>query len=381
MHSAVELKTSVAGRHKPNDLLRKTTIIVLGPSLDAVSGVSTHVRLLLNSDLQEQFNMLHFQVGSEGRSESRFAKLFRIIWSPSQLAMMILQCKARIVHINTSIEPKSFWRDLTYLATAKLLSRSIVYQIHGGALPEEFANSSKLASAAFKWTVANVDTVVVLTTVEQKAYADSFSGLQVKLVPNAISVEQWERTRWAKENQPLRLVYIGRLIETKGIKETLDAIYILAGKGRRLIFYIAGSGPYEKAIKLRVQELGLSNDVRLLGPVFGKAKDELWRSSDVFMFPTYHKEGLPYALLEAMAYGVVPVTTRVAAMPDVMTNGEQGLFVPERDPLSVASAIAQLDDDRNLLGKMGAAAQRVIWQRYTVQRLAMDFAKVYKEVS
>jgi len=53
-------------------------------------------------------------------------------------------------------------------------------------------------------------------------------------------------------------------------------------------------------------------------------------ASDIFVFPTFHREGLPYALLEAMAAGAVPITTRVGAIPDVMQDGGDGLLMKQR---------------------------------------------------
>jgi glycosyltransferase involved in cell wall biosynthesis len=78
-----------------------------------------------------------------------------------------------------------------------------------------------------------------------------------------------------------------------------------------------------------------------------------------------------------MAAGCVPVTTPVAAIPDVMRNGEHGLFVPVKDAAALAAAVAALDDDRESLIRMAKAARRRVMERYTVARLADDFHKLY----
>jgi len=97
----------------------------------------------------------------------------------------------------------------------------------------------------------------------------------------------------------------------------------------------------------------------------------------VFSFPTYHREGLPYALLEAMAAGAVPVTTRVAAIPDVMQDGVHGLLVKPRDAAGLARALARLDDDRAGLAGMAEAGRARVLEAYTVDRLADDFQRLY----
>jgi glycosyltransferase involved in cell wall biosynthesis len=78
-----------------------------------------------------------------------------------------------------------------------------------------------------------------------------------------------------------------------------------------------------------------------------------------------------------MAAGCVPITTAVAAIPDVMRDREHGLFVPVKDAGALAIAVATLDDDREGLRRMAEAARRRVLERYTVARLAYDFRKVY----
>src|SRR6185295_6593945 len=124
------------------------------------------------------------------------------------------------------------------------------------------------------------------------------------------------------------------------------------------------------------QRHSLLDRVQFLGGVFASAKARLWLTSDLFVFPT-HREGLPYSLLEAMAAGCVPITTAVAAIPDVMRDGEHGMFVPLRDAPALAAAIATLDDHRERLIQMGEASRRRVLEQYTVARLADDFRRLY----
>ncbi|HWV92577.1 MAG TPA: glycosyltransferase family 4 protein, partial [Burkholderiales bacterium] len=126
-----------------------------------------------------------------------------------------------------------------------------------------------------------------------------------------------------------------------------------------------------------VRELGLAAQVMFAGPAFGERKAGLVRNSDVLLLPTYHAEGLPYALLEGMAAGLVPIVTRIAAIPDVVTEGVHGLFVPPRDPEAIARALATLDVDRAGLARMGAASRERVLTAYSIARLADDFAALY----
>src|SRR5882672_11687093 len=118
--------------------MSKHKIVLFSPSLVALSGVSTHVRMLFASDLARDYDLLHFQVGSEGRRENALQKLTRFILSPLQLALFLLRTGTEVVHVNASLDPKSYWRDLVYSIVARLLGRHVVNQIHGGAMPQDF---------------------------------------------------------------------------------------------------------------------------------------------------------------------------------------------------------------------------------------------------
>src|SRR5215467_12690022 len=124
--------------------MTRRKVVLLSPSLDAVSGVSTHARILLASELGREYELLHFQVGSEGRRESSLQKLARLAFSPLSLGLFLVRTGAEAVHINASLDPRAYWRDLAYSIVVKLLGRRIVNQIHGGAMPQDFFRGNAL---------------------------------------------------------------------------------------------------------------------------------------------------------------------------------------------------------------------------------------------
>jgi glycosyltransferase involved in cell wall biosynthesis len=353
-------------------------VVLFGPSLDAISGVSTHVRMLLASDLPRDFELLHFQVGSEGRAESAPQKVMRFVLSPFQLALVLLRTGAEVVHMNVSLDSKSYWRDLVYSIVARLLGRRIVNQIHGGPMPQDFFRGNAFLTWLLRRFLVSSDVVTVLSSRELTAYRKFDLRINVYLVPNAIDpVGLADRIRPYNTAGPLRLVYVGRLLRTKGLFEIVDALAELKRAGRQFRLSIAGGGPDQGELMTALERSGLGHHVEFFGGVFAEEKRRLWLNSDLFVFPT-HKEGLPYSLLEAMAAGCVPITTPVAAIPDVMRNGEHGLFVPVKDAGALARAVAALDDDRQRLIRMAEAARRRVRERYTVARLADDFRRLYR---
>ncbi len=357
-------------------------IALLGPAMIAVSGVTTHLNQLFNSALDGRFTLLHFQVGSEGRQENSLQKIVRFAISPLTFIFFLSRYHPAIVHLNTSLEPKSYWRDVAFLLIARTLGYRTVYQVHGGALPEDFFSGSYVLTSLLRWVLMRPDVVVLLAQVELDAYRRFVPGQRLEVVPNAIDVGTLvAEPVSAKPHDSLHLVYLGRLVENKGIFEILEALVALIEQGRNLRLTIGGSGPDEGRLRAQVLALGLKDRVVFVGPVFGDDKNRLWHTGHIFAFPTYHREGLPYTLLEAMAAGAVPITTRVGAIPDVMQDGIHGLLVEAKAPVALASAIARLDDDRPLLANMAEAGRARVLERYTVTRLADDFVRIYESLT
>ncbi len=357
----------------------KPKVVILSPALDAVSGVSTHANLLFASPLAEVFDLLHFQVGSEGRQEEVLHKFCRLFLSPFKLALMLLRYRPHIVHLNTSLDAKAYWRDWSYLVVAKLFGAKVVNQIHGGALPRDFF----ARNAFLTWLLCKFfrlsDVVTILTREEYQAYTDFAPQTRIVHIPNAIDpMPLLGEIPTPDHTRALKLVYVGRLARGKGLFEAVAAVAALCAEGHRLSFDIAGNGADAAALRDNVHSLGMDEVVHFLGPVFGAKKHALWQTADVFVFPTY-AEGLPYALLEAMAAGTPAVACPVGAIPDVMQDGVHGFFVPPRDIQALVAALARLDDERELLYRMALAGRQRVLEHYTMMRLAEDFRRLYTD--
>jgi glycosyltransferase involved in cell wall biosynthesis len=355
-------------------------VLLLGPSREALSGVSTHVSLLMGSALATEFRIEHFQVGSEGRAESPPRRLARLAWSPFALGAGILRSGAQIVHINTSLNAGAFWRDLAYAVAARLCGARAVYQVHGGALRRFTAGWRPLASLLLRLP----DAVVVVSQAERGAWSDIVPGQDVTVVPNGIDGTPYRRPEAIPSSRmdaraPLKLVYLGRLASGKGLEESLSGLAIARDAGVRAQLVIAGAGPEERRLREQVAALGIAGEVSFPGPAHGEWKRELLGRADVLLLPSY-SEGLPYALLEGMAAGAVPVATPVGGIPDVVQGGVHGILVPVGDAGAVAAAIAKLARDRTALARMSAACRERVAQTFSIERTAQDFGVLYRRL-
>lgn len=357
--------------------MNRPVVVILGPHRAAVSGVSTHVNLLMESALGEDFELVHFQVGSEGRRENAFTRLLRLLLSPFAFAATVIFRHASIVHLNTSLN-RAYWRDLLYLFVAKAFGARVVYQVHGGALPQAFFESSRTLTAFLRWTLRVPDVVVVLAQCELEAYREFVPEQAVVALPNGIDCRPFDGVPTVRSipDTPIKLIYIGRIAREKGLYETLQAVRLAHELGVDARLVVAGSGTEEPRLKRYAQALGISPRVTYAGPVFGVDKVKLLAGADVMVLASY-SEGLPYALLEAMAAGIPVIATAVGAIPDVVADGTHGFLVPPHDGKAIAEALAVLAGDRERLSWMSRACRRRIRAAFSIERLASELALHY----
>ncbi len=361
--------------------MKRPVVLMLGPDRTAVSGVSTHLNLLFESGLGEDFELVHFKVGSEGRDEGPIQRLLRLLFSPLALAAAIVFRHASIVHINTSLNARAYWRDLGYLVIAKLLGARVVYQVHGGALPRKFFARSRMLTALLRRTLLLPDMVVVLAQCELTAYRDFVPTQHVVALPNGIDCRVFGAVPTVRSHpsQPLKLLYIGRVAREKGLYETLQGLRLARELGVDARLVVAGSGAEEARLKRYAQALGIGSCVSFAGPVFGEDKVKLFAGADLMLLPSY-SEGLPYALLESMAAGVPVIATPVGAIPDVICDGMHGFLVPPRDGKAIAERLATLASDRERISWMSRACRRRVRAAFSIERLAAEFSSRYAQL-
>lgn len=358
----------------------RPVLLIAGPDRTAISGVSTHVDLLMRSSLTQQYELVHFQVGSEGRREGRRARLVRLAFSPLLLAIAILRHRAALVHLNTSLNPAAYWRDLAYLIVARLCGARVVYQVHGGALPDVFFRSSPMLTRVLRASLAMPDVVVLLAQTELAAYRRFAPQARLLLVAHGVEPAQ-EPERLpepAHEVHPLTLLFMGRLAREKGLYEAVHALRLAAHMGIKARILVAGEGAEEQNLRRHVAELGLGASVVFCGGVAGEEKAALIASADAFLLPSY-SEGLPYALLETMAAGLPAIATRVGAIPDIVVHGTHGLLVPCRNAAAIADAIRVLADG-DQRRRMASACRLRVRSNYSIERVVADFGRLYGEL-
>lgn len=182
--------------------------------------------------------------------------------------------------------------------------------------------------------------------------------------------------------RPLRVLLAARLLREKGVHEFAEAAELLRRRGRNIECLLAGMpdpGNPNSVAHAQVELWQRDGVLRWLGHV--DDMPALLRDVDAMALPSYYREGVPKGLIEAAACGLALVTTDLPGCREVVTrHGIDGLHVPPRDATALADALARLDDDRELLARLGARARQRALADFD-ERLVIDQTlQVYREL-
>jgi glycosyltransferase involved in cell wall biosynthesis len=279
-----------------------------------------------------------------------------------------------IVHVHTS-HYFSFYLSAFYVLFAALVWRSrVVLHVHGSSFDEFVVNAGRTRAVFQSLVFGRVDGVVVLSEYWSEILSPRVPESKLHVIPNAISPAEYT-PRYDVE--PPRVTFVSNHIERKGVVEFVEAVdTVLAdAPSVALRVTIAGSGPLsDRAASLAERR----ESVSYLGYVSEAEKRRILDESSIFVLPTY-AEGLPIAMLEAMAGGNAIVSTAVGSIPDVLTD-DHGILVEPGDTEALATAIESLLTDRTRTERLARANRRLIEAEYSWESVGRQLVSLYDQL-
>ena len=260
----------------------------------------------------------------------------------------------RYDHVYITIFPWGFGfiKDSIMVLLARLFRQNVLLHLHTYGFKRESEKSS-LRKWFYRFVFKNTR-VICLSDLLLEDVETIYKG-PVYILPNGIPQVNFENT-YKADQSPVSILYLSNLIKGKGILLIMDALHMLKKKGHRFLFRVVGSEGDVTYAMLRnvIQEKGLQEDVKLVGPKFGEEKFEEFKKAGMFLLPSnYDTFGL--VLLEAMQYGVPCIASKMGGIPDVLGDG-RGLIMRDITAESLAECIEQLLTDpsqRLLKSKLG----------------------------
>jgi glycosyltransferase involved in cell wall biosynthesis len=262
---------------------------------------------------------------------------------------------------------------------AALLGRPLVVSLHGSDV--HLAERGRAIGAAARWAFRRAGAVTACSPdLAERAVALGADPARLTVVPYGVDGARFRpdpaaraaiRARLGLTDGALMLLGLGRMVYKKGFRHAIEAMTRLADRAATLV--LVGDGDARDDLIEQARAAGVGDRVRFPG---GAARGETpawFAAADIVLLPSVHDQagnvdGLPNVLLEALASGSPVVATDLAGVRLVMTDGREGLIVPEGDSAALATAIDRLLGDPPLRARLGAAARRravedLSWER------------------
>lgn len=220
-----------------------------------------------------------------------------------------------------------------------------------------------------KWLAKKTDAIIgvsdgVLTSLLSLGFQPEICSS----ISNGIDLTKFESLtspNW--ENRAPCLIMAARLGKQKDHKTLIDALHILANEGIKPRLYLAGTGKTRDILNLKklIKLYGLENQVLLLGQT--ENLPALLMENKFFVLST-HYEGMPLALIEAMAAGCACIATNVIGVREVIDHQKSGILVPENNSAALAAAINSLLKDDLHSRSLGTAAREVAFSKFSIDQ-------------
>jgi len=219
-------------------------------------------------------------------------------------------------------------------------------------------------------------TITVDMQMKRTAGSLGEDATRTEYIPNGVDLDKFAG---GKNVEPGSLLFVGRLVNQKGLIYLLKALSVARRMGVEPTLDIVGEGPLERKLKEASRTLNLEGQVRFLKKVDDKTLVNLYKTRHIFVLPSLW-EGLPLTLLEAWSASMPVITTAVGGIPDVATNEADSLIVASKDHVGLAKAIVRLVKEPSLADELGIRGRELVSREYTWEKCARRTLDVYRSV-
>jgi glycosyltransferase involved in cell wall biosynthesis len=243
------------------------------------------------------------------------------------------------------------------------------------------------ANAATRWLYAKATDRIVTTGEKLRAQVMRETGVdaaRVVSIPTGIDLARFRpgdraaaRATAGLAADALLVGIVATLRSWKGHRYLLEAVAAMERKD--IVVVIVGDGPQRGALEALAAQLGIASRTRFAG---NQADVAPWmQSMDVFCLPSYANEGVPQALMQAMACGLPVVTTPVGSIEEIVSDGDTGVLVAPEDAQRLRAALERLLGDPGLRTALGTRAAAVARERFGEERMVERMVAVFRDAA
>jgi glycosyltransferase involved in cell wall biosynthesis len=352
--------------------------------------VANYVQALVEHVDKARISFTHVSVSKAGVSSSGWRRPLEYLDSVQRFGKSILDVRPDVVHLNPSLNSRSLPLHLVLLLLAKLLGQSVYMFFHGWDDRVALAMMNATWKGRFlRGILRRADYCSVLSERFQNQLIQAgWNPSRVQVLPLMIEVGAYQTppegdAPGLEHDGDFQVLFLSRLAPDKGVWELMEAAEWLreAHPDASLKVMCAGDGPEYEPLRRHVQDKDLGDMVQLPGYLRGEDKYAAYRAADLFVFPSYHAEGFPIAVIESLAAGLPVVYTPVGALAEIL-GPENGTRIELADVSgeTVGDEIWRLYHDPDRRRSMGALNQKLA-QRYDVKVVCADTVDLYHKVA
>ena len=351
---------------------RRIKVVQFGPALHTHGGITT-VEQHICDYLATYVSIRHVATMDEG---SKFGRAFLYARAVRELRRALASIDPCIVHIHFASRGSAL-RKMILADMVTRAGRPLVLHAHGGYFDQFHRRLPAVLRHTVDGILQRADVLITLSSRWRDFYVNEceVSPSHVTVLPNPVHWTPDVPNRSGRS--VVQFLFLGRMCQKKGTYDLVNAFAALPDAVRaRARLTLAGDGDVE-AIRKLAEPFG--EQMRVLPWIDSSERERLLAQSDVFVLPSYH-EGVPMALLEAMAAGLPAIVTPVGGIPDVLRTGVEGLMVEPARVTELSAAMARLvnqEGERIAYGRRAHERAR----SYDVHGYARSLAEIYQRIA
>ena len=284
--------------------------------------------------------------------------------------------RIKIVHIHGAANA-SFERCKLFINLAKKCGKKVILHEHAADFVEYFDRADD--KQAITDMLQKCDVLIVLSQSWKEYFASiGMDDSKIHVLNNIVSPPELLPEKHVADGK-LHLMYMGEISKRKGGFDLLQAIADNKDYFKNKLVLRMGGNEVDGDIKTFIKEHGLESFVSYEGWIAGQKKIDCLNWEDVYILPSYN-EGLPIAILEAMAYSHPVISTPVGGIPEVIETGKNGMLVQPGDTKAIADAIKYYIENPDVIKVHGGSAYQVV-QNFFPERVFYDLKKIYEKVT
>lgn len=352
--------------------------IITSPSLDPtqnVSGISSVTQFIIDNN--DAVEYVHFELGRKDKEKGGWRRIPAILSKLKEWQQVLKLYPDAIIHYNFPLSAPSILRDPLFMLIARRLMRKMVIHVHGGVFLTS-PSTPWLLEHIMRWVFQGREPIIVLSKSERELLQNKFHCKNIYVLPNCVELSEAENYSRRIPIAILEMGYLGRIAETKGMQELLDACTELKRQEIPFRLHIAGKEETEGQFLPAFKEV-LGDSFVYHGVVSGQQKTAFLKQIDTFVLPSYF-EGLPISLLEAMSFGSVPITTMVGSIPFVVKDGKNGIAIAPHSYQDIIKGVKQLLADPDKRQTLSDNAVSTIFNQFSPTKYTTVLNDIYQSL-